>query len=123
MAKGRLVAAAGLGLLALSGGCAAPAVQAAVVDSGSRIDPATLEGFQRGITTRAEAVRILGEPAALAGPAADGSTTLTWNYLHADAQGSLAITTVLKFGPDDRLELKLVNESRQITGGSGTPPS
>jgi hypothetical protein len=94
----------------------------APVDRGRRIEPSVLEGFQRGVTTRAEAIQLLGEPTTRVSGPEPGGTTLTWDYLHVDAQGSIAITTVLKFGPDDKLWLKLVNQSRQILiGDSGKP--
>jgi outer membrane protein assembly factor BamE (lipoprotein component of BamABCDE complex) len=106
-----LTACAGLGLLAPWIGCAAPAVPQ-TVGRGRRIDHATLEGFQRGVTTRQEALRILGEPSKTS-TTADGSTTCSWDYVHADAKGSTAIVTVLKFGPDDKLLLRMVNQSSQ----------
>jgi outer membrane protein assembly factor BamE (lipoprotein component of BamABCDE complex) len=106
-----LTACAGLGLLAPWLGCAAPAPPQ-TIERGHRIDHATLEGFQRGVTTREEAIRILGEPSRTA-TGADGSTTCSWDYVHADAQGSTAILTLLKFGPDGRLLLKMTNQSSQ----------
>ena len=81
-----------------------------------------LEGFQRGVTTRKQALEILGPPARTSTDAQDGSTTCSWDYVHVDAQGSTAILTTLKFGPDDRLQIKMVNQSSHVRG-SGRPPS
>jgi hypothetical protein len=58
-------------------------------------------------------VRLLGEPSTTTVNAADGSTTCCWDYVHSDAQGSTAIMTILKFGPDDLLQIKMVSQSSQ----------
>jgi outer membrane protein assembly factor BamE (lipoprotein component of BamABCDE complex) len=117
-----LTACAGLGLLAAWVGCAAPAAPPQTLERGRKIDRATLEGFQRGVTTRKQALEILGPPARTSTDAQDGSTTCSWDYVHVDAQGSTAILTTLKFGPDDRLQIKMVNQSSHVRG-SGRPPS
>lgn len=104
---------AGFGLAAAWVGCAAPAAQP-VIDRGRRIDRAVLDSFQRGVTTRAEALELLGEPSKTSTHPEDGSTTCSWDYLHQDARGSIAIMTILKFGPDDKLQIKMVSQSSQI---------
>jgi outer membrane protein assembly factor BamE (lipoprotein component of BamABCDE complex) len=100
---------AGLGVLA-GLGCAVPA-PAPVIESGRRIDHAVLEGLQRGVTTRAEAIALFGEPSTTSTSAEDGSITCSWDYVHKDAKGSTAIMTILKFGRDDTLLIKLVSQS------------
>jgi len=103
---------AALGLTAVLAGCAAPAPMP-VVDRGRKIDHAVLDGFQRGVTTRAEALAALGEPSSSSTSPEDGSTTCSWDYLHQDARVSIAIMTILKFGPDDKLQIKMVSQSSQ----------
>jgi len=102
----------GLGLAAAWIGCAAPAALP-TVERGRRIDRAVLDGLQRGVTTRSEAVELLGEPSTSKTSAEDGSTTCSWDYFHQDARGSTAIMTILTFGPDDRLQIKMVSQSSQ----------
>ncbi len=118
-------ACAGLGLLAAVG-CAAP-VPVAVVERGQRIDHAVLEGFKQGLTTRAEVIGQLGKPSTTSVNPEDGSVTCSWDYFHADGGGSIAIMTILKFGRDDTLQIKMVSQSSQLPGpgvtGSGRPPN
>jgi len=102
----------GLGLAAVAVGCAAP-VQSHLPDRGHRLDRETLDSFQRGVTTQAEALERLGEPSRRAVSAEDGSTTLSWDYVHTDASGTLSILTVLKFGSDGKLLLKAVSQTNQ----------
>jgi len=102
----------GLGLVAVAVGCAAP-VQSHLPDRGHRLDRETLDSFRRGVTTRAEAIERLGEPSRRAVSAEEGTTTLSWDYVHTDASGTLSILTVLKFGPDDKLLLKAVSQTNQ----------
>jgi hypothetical protein len=81
------------------------------VERGRRIDRATLETLQRGVTTRAEALERLGEPTTTVTDAGDGSVTGSWDFVHTDAHEATAIMTILKFGPDGRLLIKMVNQS------------
>ena len=104
---------AGLGIMAAWMGCAAPVV-VATVERGHPIDRAVLEGLKRGVTTRTEALALLGEPSTTSANVAEGSTTLCWDYLHSDARGSVATMTILKFGPDDLLQIKMVSQSSQV---------
>jgi outer membrane protein assembly factor BamE (lipoprotein component of BamABCDE complex) len=91
-------------------GCAAPKpVQ--TVEQGRRIDRATLDGFQRGVTTRQEVMALLGEPTTTVTSPADGSVTCSWDYVHTDAHSSIAIMTILTFGADGRLLVKMVSQS------------
>lgn len=99
--------------MALGAGCAKPAPPP-VVEQGHPIDRAMLEGFQRGVTTREEALARLGEPTTSATDPADGSTTLSWHYVHADAHRSTAVMVVLRFGSDDLLQLKAVSQNSQV---------
>jgi outer membrane protein assembly factor BamE (lipoprotein component of BamABCDE complex) len=103
-------AAAGLGL-GLQ--CSRPAPAQAVVEEGHPIDRAALAGFQRGVTTRDEALDRLGEPTTTATDPADGSTTLSWHYVRKDAHGTTAVLAVLRFGPDGKLEMKAVSLNSQ----------
>ena len=105
-------ALAGLGLLAALA-CAAPA-PVPTVERGRAIDKAVLDGFQRGVTTRAEALRLLGEPSTTTSNPEEGSTTCSWDYFHSDARGSTASMTILKFGRDDTLLIKMVSRSSQL---------
>ena len=111
-ARNPLTVCAGLALAAVWVGCAAPAVQP-VIDRGRKIDHAVLDGFLRGVTTRTEAIELLGEPSRTTTDAADGSTTCSWDYLHQDARVTIAILTILKFGPDDKLQIKMVSQNSQ----------
>ena len=96
-------------LLALAG-CKAPVARSYPPDRGRRIDPASVAPFKQGVSTRAEAVQVLGEPAGTVTSPADGVSTLTWQYAHTDASGSTAITVIMKFGPDGKLLLKFLNQ-------------
>jgi len=104
---------AGLALIGALAACAPPAAVSYPADRGRRIDPASLAGFRQGSTTRAEAVQLLGEPTATASDPAEGTTTLTWQYAHADAAGATVVTAILKFGPDDKLIIKFLNQDTQ----------
>jgi len=73
-------------------------------------DRAVLDGFQRGVTTRQEVLDLLGEPTTTRSAGA-GSVTCSWDYVHADAHGSIAIMTILTFGADGRLQVKMVSQS------------
>jgi hypothetical protein len=97
-----------LGILA----CAAPAA-APLVERGRRIDHAVLEGLQRGVATRTEAIALFGEPTRST-RAGDGSTTCFWDYVHVEGKVSTAVMTILKFGPDDTLLVKLASQNSQI---------
>jgi outer membrane protein assembly factor BamE (lipoprotein component of BamABCDE complex) len=111
-ASNLLTASAGLAMLAVLG-CAAPTA-VPVVERGHLIDHALLEGLQRGVTTRTEAIALFGEPSTTSTSAEDGGTTCSWDYVHSDGKGSTAIMTILKFGRDDTLQIKLVSQSRQV---------
>ena len=107
---------AGCGLaavLAVLAGCKGPAAVVYPPDRGRPIDPASVAGFRQGSTTRAEAIQLLGEPTATATNPADGVSTLSWQHAHADAAGSSTTTVILKFGPDDKLIIKFLNQDRQ----------
>jgi outer membrane protein assembly factor BamE (lipoprotein component of BamABCDE complex) len=106
------IACTGLGLLAAVG-CVAPA-PVAIIDRGQRIDHAVLEGFKQGLTTRAEVLALLGKPSTTAVNPEDGSLTCSWDYFHSDGAGSVAIMTILKFGRDDTLQIKMVSQSSQL---------
>jgi outer membrane protein assembly factor BamE (lipoprotein component of BamABCDE complex) len=103
-----LISLTGLGLLAAGCGCAAPAVQQA--DQGRRIDREVLEGFTRGVTTRAEVLQALGSPTSQKANPGDGSTTLAWSYVHVDQAASTTILTLIQFDADDRLLLKAMSQ-------------
>jgi outer membrane protein assembly factor BamE (lipoprotein component of BamABCDE complex) len=109
-ARHLLTTCAGLALLVPWTGCAAPR-PAETIERGRRIDRAVLDGFQRGVTTRQEVLDLLGEPTATARSAGDGSVTCSWDYVHEDAHGSIAIMTILTFGADDKLQVKMVSQS------------
>ena len=109
-ARHLLTLCAGLALAAPWTGCAAPR-PAETIERGRRIDRAVLDGFQRGVTTRQEVLDLLGEPTATARAAGDGSVTCSWDYVHSDAHGSIAIMTILTFGADGRLQVKMVSQS------------
>jgi len=109
-----------LALLALWTGCAAPRpVQ--TVERGRRIDRAVLDGFQRGVTTRQEVLDALGQPTTTVTSPQDGSVTCSWDYVRKDASSSVAIMTILTFGADGRLQVKMVSQSG--TRASGSPPA
>ena len=96
-------------LLALAG-CQGPATRSYPPDRGRRIDPAEVAQFKQGVSTRAEAIQVLGEPAGAVTSPAEGVSTLTWLYAHTDAAGSTTLTVIMKFGPDDKLLLKFLNQ-------------
>jgi outer membrane protein assembly factor BamE (lipoprotein component of BamABCDE complex) len=104
-----LGACCAVSLLVLAGGCSRPAAPPPVVEQGRPIDRAVLNGFQRGVTTREEALEQLGEPTTSATDPGDGSTTLSWHYVRQDAHGTTAILAVLRFGADDLLQMKAVS--------------
>jgi hypothetical protein len=107
-----LITFAGFGLLTAGIGCATPAVVQSK-EQGRKIDRAVLDAFQRGVTTRAEAILALGEPTSKKTNPADGSTTLAWNYVHTDAAGTLSILALLQFDAQDKLLLKAVSQDTQ----------
>jgi outer membrane protein assembly factor BamE (lipoprotein component of BamABCDE complex) len=107
------VACAGLGLAA-AWSCARPAAPVPTVERGRWIDRSILDGFQRGITTRAEVVELLGNPSSTVTNAGDGSTTCSWDYYHSDAKGTFAIMTILTFSSDDTLQVKMVSQSSHL---------
>lgn len=98
---------------ALLAGCMAPRA-VPVVERGVRIDRATLDLCVRGVSTRAEVLALLGPPSTTSSNPVDASITCSWNYFHSDAKGSTAIMTTLKFGEDDVLLIKLVNQNSQV---------
>jgi hypothetical protein len=100
-------------VLAVLAGCKGPAAAVYPPDRGRPIDPASVAGFRQGSTTRAEAIQRLGEPTATASNPADGVSTLTWQHAHADAAGFSTTTLILKFGPDEKLIIKFLNQDRQ----------
>jgi len=104
---------AGCAACVLMAGCLAPKA-VPVVERGRRIDRATLELCVRGVSTRAQVLELLGPPSTTSSNPMDGSITCSWDYFHSDARGSTAIMTILKFGPDDLLEIKLVNQNSQL---------
>ena len=116
--------------LAVLGGCTAPPVRYPP-DRGHPFDPERVAGFQRGVTTREEALEALGEPTWAATNEADGSTTLTWQYSHTDAAGTVTQGALLKFDADGRLLTKYEANGRsrvpgkvsQSSKAGGTPPN
>ena len=105
-------ALAGLALLAALA-CAGPAA-VPTVERGRLVEKAVLDNFQRGVTTRGEALALLGEPSTTSSNPEDGSITCSWDYFHSDGRGSTATMTILKFGPDDTLQIKMVSRSSQL---------
>jgi hypothetical protein len=98
--------------LAVLAGCSAPPV-AFPADQGHAIHPSALAGFQRGVTTRAEALAALGEPDSTTSDPADGSTTLAWRYQHTDASGTTTVGVLLRFDAEDRLLLKFASQNHR----------
>jgi len=114
VAQGHLVAVlTGMGLVLTWTSCAAPMVVRPAIDQGHKVDQVILDGFKRGLSTREEAVDRLGQPSSITTNAEDGTTTLAWHYVHADAKGSSAVITILKFSADDKLLFKVVSRNNQ----------
>jgi len=76
---------------------------------------------QRGVTTRQEVLDALGQPTTTVTSPQDGSVTCSWDYVRKDASSSVAIMTILTFGADGRLQVKMVSQSG--TRASGSPPA
>lgn len=104
----------GLGSLAVLGvHCAPPAAVVRPMEQGRPIDPEVIDGFQRGVTSRTEALRVLGEPASSSTDPQDGTTILTWTYRRVDAAGTTQTLAVLQFDLQDKLLVKAVSQDSQ----------
>jgi len=76
---------------------------------GHQIDPAQVEAVTVGVTTKEQALKMLGTPTATS-VTTNGMTTMIWSYAHAVVfAGAKSSSVYLSFGADGVLTNKTVS--------------